>query len=159
MDDLEILGRALRLEKEGEDFYQRAAKLTRDEGTEQIYAALAEDETIHAAFVKRQLDALTDGAGWQIISELENTDPVDLDAPIFKVNVKLREILPEDASEEDALLFALGAEVRTYKLYMDGARGAAPGPGRDMYLKLAKVERGHFDLLMTRYEARFGYPR
>jgi rubrerythrin len=159
MDDLEILGRALKLEQDGESFYQDAARTTTDDETRNAYLALADDETFHATFIKRQLDALTDGNGWQIISELENTLPIDMDAPIFEVNVKVRETLPEKATEEDALLFALGAEVRTYTLYMDGARRAAPGPGRDMYLKLAKVERGHFELLMTRYEARFGYPR
>ena len=159
MDDLEILGSALKLEKEGESFYANAAKMSPDEETQNMYISLAEDETFHAAFIKRQLDALSEGLGWQEIGELDDIAPLDIDAPIFEVNVHVRETLPEKANEEDALLFALGAEVRTYILYMDGARKASPGPGRDMYLKLAKVERGHFELLMTRYEARFGYPR
>ena len=159
MDDLDILGSALKLEKDGEAFYQNAAKSTPDEETRKAYTSLAEEETFHAAFIQRQLNALSDGKGWQRIAEFENMAPLDVDTPIFEVNVKVRETLPEEATEEDALLFALGAEVRTYKLYMDGARTAAPGHGREMYLKLAKVERGHFELLMTRYEARFGYPR
>lgn len=159
MDNLDILGSALKLEKEGESFYRDAAVQSTDEETRKAYASLAEDETFHANFIKRQLDALTNGQSWQAIAELDQAPALDMNAPIFEINVKLLERLPEKATEEDALLFALGAEVKTYKLYMDGARAAEAGPGRDMYLKLAKVERGHFELLMTRYEARFGYPR
>lgn len=159
MNDLELLGSALKLEKDGESFYQNAAKETRDDETQKAYIALAEDETFHAAFIERQLNALSGGSDWQHIVELDNVEPIDVDTPIFEVNVQVRETLPEKATEEDALLFALGAEVRTYKLYMDGARAASPGFGQDMYLKLAKIERGHFELLMTRYEALFGYPR
>ena len=42
---------------------------------------------------------------------------------------------------------------------MSGAKAASSDVGREMYLKLAQVERGHFDLLMMRYESRFPYSR
>jgi rubrerythrin len=159
MEDLEILSSALKIEKTGEEFYRKIAASCTENETRRAYETLAEDETHHAVFIQRQLDALTGGGDWQVIAELEDTPPLDIDTPIFEVNVELLKTIPEEASEEDALLFALGVEVTTYELYMNAARLTAEGPGREMFLKLANAERGHFDLLMTRYEAQFGYPR
>jgi rubrerythrin len=159
MEDKEILGRALKLEKDGEAFYLDAATKSSDPETEKLYRTFAEDEKLHARFIEQQLRALERGESFQTIPELDDVDPIDIDAPIFEVKVELMEKLPEEASEEDALLFALGAEVRSYELYMSGAKTAMSEPGRMMYRKLAAVERGHFDLLMLRYESRFSYPR
>ena len=159
MDAVEILNSAFRLEKTGEDFYVRAADSSTDPSTQDTYRMLREEELLHATVIRRQLNALTSGFGWQAVAELNAKPPADLDAPIFKVNTRLLEQLPENASEEDALLFALSVEVKTYELYMKGARQVQDERGRDMFLKLAAVERGHLDLLLLRYESRFGYPR
>jgi rubrerythrin len=159
MDEMEILKSALKLEQNGEAFYENAKQESSDKETAALYQTLADDERLHAAQIEKQIAALEGGGAWQAAPELDDVEPADIDAPIFEINVDLLEALPEEATEEDALLFALGAEVKTFELYIDGAKSASSAVGRDWFLRLAEVERGHFDLLMMRYESRFGYPR
>ena len=159
MDEMEILNRALKLEQYGEKFYENASQESSDQETAKVYRTLADDEKLHAAQIERQIASLEKGGDWQAALELDDVKPADIDAPIFEINVDVLEKLPQESSEEDALLFALGAEVKTYELYISGAKSASSETGRDWFLKLAEVERGHFDLLMLRYESRFGYPR
>lgn len=159
MDDVEILSKALKLEQHGERFYADAVVQSSDPDTAKIYAQLADDEKLHADLIAREIEAIKAGKEWLTFPELDEVVPADADAPIFQVNVRLLERLPEEASEQDALLFALGAEVRSYELYMQGAKGSANATAREVYLKLAQMERGHFDLLMTRYESCFPYSR
>jgi len=159
MEDKEILARALKLERDGEAFYTDAAKKSADPETQRLYRTFAEDEKLHARFIEQEYESLKAGGGFVPIPELDDVTPIDEDAPVFEVKVRLMEKLPEDASEEDALLFALGAEVRSYELYTQGAKAAKSEAGKMLHRKLAAVERGHFDLLMMRYESRFGYPR
>jgi rubrerythrin len=159
MEDKEILARALKLEKDGEAFYLDAAKKSSDPETEKLYRTFAEDEKLHVRFIEQQFKALERGDSFQPVPELDGVDPIDVDAPIFEVRVELMEKLPEEASEEDALLFALGAEVKSFELYVSGSKTAGSEQGRLMFRKLAAVERAHFDLLMMRYESRFSYPR
>jgi rubrerythrin len=68
-------------------------------------------------------------------------------------------LLPEDATDEDALLFALGAETKSFDLYSQGAEEATNPEARRLFLSLAAAEQQHFNLIMARYEALFGYPR
>ena len=159
MDEMEILKRALKLEQNGEAFYKNACRESSDAETAGVYRTLADDEKLHAAQIEKQMASLEKGGDWQAAPELDDVKPADIDAPIFEINVDVLEKLPQEASEEDALLFALGAEARTYELYINGAKSASSEVGRDWFLKLAEVERGHFDVLMLRYESRFGYPR
>ncbi len=159
MDDVEILTQALKLEQQGERFYADAVVQSNDPETAKIYEQLADDEKLHANLIARELEAIKAGKEWVTIPELDQVTPADVAAPIFQVNLKLLEVLPEEASEQDALLFALGAEARSYELYKTGALGSTSAMAKELYLKLAQVERGHFDLLMTRYESRFPYSR
>ncbi len=159
MEDKEILTRALKLEKDGESFYMEAARKSTDPETQKLYRSFAADEKMHVLFIEKQFESLDKGDGFVPIPELDGVTPIDIDEPVFAVRVNLMEKLPEEASEEDALLFALSAEVKSFELYREGAKAASSEPGRMMYLRLAAVEQGHFDLLMMRYESRFSYPR
>lgn len=159
MQDKEVLAQALKLETTGEAFYLDAASKSTDSETAKVYQTLAEDERLHIQFIEKQYAAIERGEGFVHIAELDGVQPIDENAPIFEINLALMEKLPEDAGEEDALLFALGAEVKSFELYVTGAKTASVEAGKEMYRRLAAVERGHFDLLMMRYESRFGYPR
>lgn len=159
MNEIEILTRAMKLEQEGEEFFLRAAESSDDPETSKIFRSLADDEKNHFNYIKRELDALKAGNPWEPIPELDSIEAADVADPVFPKGVTALDELPKDATDEDALLFGLGVEVKTYELYSSSAKESVSKEARELFKKMAVVERGHFNLLMTQYEARFGYPR
>jgi rubrerythrin len=159
MDELTVLTKAMKLEREGKRFYLQAAEASDDPETAGMFKTLAEDEEHHYAYIERQVQQLKAGKGWVAIPELDQVAAVDASAPIFPQGKKAPDVLAANPTLEDALLFGLDTEIKSYELYKHCA-GAIDNPdARNMFEKLAAAERGHFDILMMRYESHFGYPR
>ena len=159
MNEREVLGQALQLEEDGLSFYRAAAERTKDPETATMFRSLAEDEVDHAGYIRRQLASLDGGGGFVAVPELDTIEALDKGAPIFPKGKQAPKSLPANPNDEEALLFGLSAETKSYELYTTSAARIANPDAKNMFVKLAAVERGHFDLLMMRYEARYGYPR
>lgn len=89
---------------------------------------------------------------WAGFPEVKKTR-IDLDKPLFS---KGKEALEKGAtaksSDLDALLFGLDIEDRSYDLYRRAALETVEPLGKAMFEFLAGEERGHFDIIMMRYE-------
>lgn len=152
------LKQAMKLELDGRDFYREIADSVNPEAAE-IFNRLADDEVDHYHYVQRQYEALEAGQGWSPISELDIVEEFDAVSTIFPSDLEKVDELPDDPSEEDALIFALGVEDETFRLYANSAEHAKEKEAQQMFMQLASAERKHFNTLMQRYESRFGYPR
>lgn len=151
-DALEILKKALKLEQDGRAFYLQAAERTTDPKGKAMFASLADDERIHAGMIERQIAALTEGQAWVPLDLV--TTGVDLDTPLFpKGQAGLEKAVAADATELEALAFALKIENDSFDLYARMARTADDLNARQMYQYLAAAERTHFNLLMSNYES------
>jgi bacterioferritin (cytochrome b1) len=159
MDELTVLTKAMKLEREGKRFYLQAAEASQDAETAGMFKTLAEDEEHHYAYIERQVNELKAGKGWVHIPELDQVKPVDAQAPIFPAGKQAPEVLAAKPSLEDALLFGLDTEIKSYELYKNCSLEIDNPEAKQMFEKLAAAERGHFDTLMMRYESHFGYPR
>ena len=159
MDELTVLTKAMKLEREGRRFYLQAAEASDDEDTAGMFKTLAEEEEHHYAYLERQHNQLKEGKSWVSIPELDKVQAVDAGAPIFPPDKKAPDVLTAKPSLEDALLFGLDTEMKSYGLYKRCSMEIGNPEAKQMFEKLAAVERGHFDTLMTRYESYFGYPR
>ena len=87
---------------------------------------------------------------------VENIDAVSV---VFPPEKQVLEELPANPSEEDALLFALAVEDKSFKLYHNSVQIAKDPEAKKLFSQLAKAEQTHFNILMQRYEGRFSYPR
>jgi rubrerythrin len=159
MAGIEVLTQALKLEEEGRAFYMRAADMSKDPDAMKMFRSLADDEADHFNYIERQIKALQDGKDWVEIPQLQNVEAIDAEAPVFPAGKQAPAEIADGSSEEDVLLFGLGAETRSYELYTRAAGESTHPVAADLFRKLASAERGHFDVLMMRYESRFGYPR
>jgi rubrerythrin len=159
MDELTVLSKAMKLEREGKRFYLQAARASDDAETAGMFETLAEDEEHHYTYIERQYNLLKEGKAWVSIPELDRVPAVDAGAPLFPSGKKAPEVLAKKPSLEDALLFGLDTEVKSYELYKHCAKEIDNPDAARMFDKLAAAERGHFDTLMMRYESHFGYPR
>lgn len=159
MDELTVLTKAMKLEREGKRFYLQAAEASDDPEIVDMFKTLAEDEEHHYAYIERQATELKAGKGWVHIPELDQVTAVDAGAPIFPPGKEAPQVLSGKPSLEDALLFGLDTETKSYELYKRCSLEIDNPEAQQMFKKLAAAERGHFDTLMTRYESFFGYPR
>ncbi len=152
------LKQAMKLELDGRDFYREIADSVAPEAAE-IFNRLADDEIDHYHYIRRQYEALEAGKGWSPISEMDIVEEFDTVSVVFPSNLDKIEELPDDPSEEDALIFALGVEDKLFRLYTQSVERTEDPEAQQMFMQLASAEQTHFNTLMQRYESRFGYPR
>lgn len=159
MELMDVLVQALRLESDGRKFYERLAAQVADRDTAQVFTRLAADEVDHYNYIERQYRALEAGKGWATIPEMAVVEVIDAVSVVFPPGKEVAKEIPDSPSEEDALLFALGIEDKSFKLYYNSAQIAKDPDAKKLFLQLAGAEQGHFNVLMQRYESRFAYPR
>ena len=150
---LQALEQALALEKRGQAFYTEAAARTVDPKGKEMFGSLADDEVMHAEVIQRQVDALAKGKGWVLPDGVDQVE-ADLNSPLFpKGKVAFEEAIRPDASDVDALLFALKLENDAFSLYAGLAKGTEDPVAKQLYEYLASAERTHFNLVMLNYES------
>lgn len=150
---LQALRQAIRLEQDGYEFYAEAAEMMADPRGREMFLSLADDEELHLRIVRDQYEALIAGKGWTSFHEGLELKPVDLDKPLFPPEAAaLEKAIGSEASDTDALLFAMQKENESYELYRKAATETADPAGKEMYQRLASYERVHFDILMLNYE-------
>ena len=150
---MNALQQALELEERGYQFYQQAAERTVDPKGSEMFRSLAGDEVLHQQVIERQIDALGAGQGW-VLPEEAGEVQADLVTPLFpEGELELEKAIQPDASDLDALLFALKIENDSFNLYAEQAQAAQDPNARTLYAYLCDAERTHFDLLMLNYES------
>ncbi|MGC9468521.1 MAG: ferritin family protein [Anaerolineae bacterium] len=156
---IDVLAEALKLERDGEKFYNTMVHRVEDEDGKAMFKQLAEDEVDHYNYISRQYEALQEGKGWSAIPEMELVESIDAVSLVFPPDEKVMEELPENPDEQDALLFGLSIEDKSFKLYHGSAERADDPEAKKLFLQLAGAEQRHFEILMQRYESRYPYPR
>jgi rubrerythrin len=150
---LQALLQAKGLEQDGYKFYTEAAERTTDPHGRGMFLSLADDEKLHLRIVQDQYEALSAGRGWSSFSEALELKPVDVDKPLFPPEKEaIEKAVAPDASDTEALLFAIQKENESYELYRKAATETDNPVGKDMYQRLASYEHVHFDILMLNYE-------
>jgi len=150
---LSILEQAMKIEQEGRSFYLKAAGSAPDEKGRKTFATLAQDEGKHYRLIKKQHTALTQSHRWLKSAEVKAVE-LDLNEALFPGQDALQKLAR--SSDREALLFGLDIEVRSYDLYRKAASETGDTLGKQMFEFLAGEERGHFNILMMRYDGLFG---
>ena len=118
-----------------------------------MFRSLARDEVMHQQVIERQIDTLSAAGGW-VLPEGARDVEVDLAVPLFpEGKVDLEKAIQPDASDLDALLFALKLENDSFDLYTEQAKAAQDPNAKRLYAYLVDAERTHFNLLMLNYES------
>jgi len=150
---LKALKMAMQLEEDGRAFYLKAAERTSSKHGREMFLSLADDEERHLRLLQKQCDAVTEGQCFLRLPEIGDIDP-QWDEPLFPRDPDLfSKAVSPDASDTDALLFAIQLENKSFELYRQLARETSDAAGSEMFRWLASVERGHFNILMLNYES------
>jgi rubrerythrin len=130
-------------------FYTAAAARLSTPAAVQLVQSLAGEEAVHQRVIAEQIRALEAGTGWTRASlDVPADEKVELPS---RVRALERELRPEDG-EQDVLLYALRLEMNSHTFYHQAATGAPNDAARDLYRRLAAMERQHFENLTLAYE-------
>lgn len=146
-EQLGILRLAADNEESTRRFYTGAAARLKSSAALKLVASLAAEESVHQSIIAEQIRSLEIGAGWTVTAP---TPSEGRELP-SRVRALERELKPDD-SEQDVILYALRLEMNSHSFYHDAAQSAPNQAARDLYLRLAAMERQHFETLTLAYE-------
>ncbi|MCX8125680.1 MAG: ferritin family protein [Dehalococcoidia bacterium] len=140
---LEILKQAIAVERQGLDFYRRAADRTRNAAGKAFFASLVEDEKRHERILLVEYDKVKSGAGF-----VEAATAVRMGLPeihLFPEGNALT--IPPDSNDLEVIQLAINFEKRGHDMYLKAAESIGDLTGKAVYQYLARWEAHHRDLL------------
>jgi rubrerythrin len=144
---LEVLKQGMNTEIWGLSFYQEAVKRTMSKDGQSVFQSLVEEEKRHLDILRGQYAAISGENEWVSVEQARalaaSVDP----KTIFPKAKAAKELIPADATDEQALKMAMEFEQRGYTLYAQEAKVAASVEEKALWEWLAKAENGHYTYL------------
>jgi len=140
---------AIATERSGFNFYNRAAKFTKDERGRSVFHKLAEEEKEHLGTLEKRY------------TELLATDPLLESRPTFLffkgaangIFAAGAEELGPGVNDLDALLIGIKCERGSHNFFKKYGERFEDSEGKRIFLEFADEERVHLDLLINEYRA------
>jgi rubrerythrin len=140
---------AIQTEIDGHNFYQRFAERTEDPSARAIFDRLARDEIMHLELLYNTKAMLEESGHWAEYKGVALDVPAG--APIFS-RERVDQNLVDHTSDLSALRVAYLIEKDAFDFYTRAAQETDDANGKRMFSDLAKMEKGHLDLLQGEYE-------
>ena len=151
---LVALDLAIQTERDGREFYMRAAERSGDPGGKVLFISLADDELQHLRLLESQREALANEGHWLPPSKLdEQTPPEEAEGvPLFS-RERLAENVSAYTSDLSALRMAFLIEKDAVAFYTRAAAETEDPDGRQIYERLVEMETEHQRILEEEYNA------
>jgi len=136
----DILKEAISIEIYGIEYYSIFSELVEDENAKSLFKGLARDEGEHREHLEKEYKKLSG-------------KPVDIKTLDKENREKARNIFPESMEPlgieetKDVLNLGIRTEERSIELYSSSAQRTDAGGSKDLFLRLAGLEKGHKELL------------
>ena len=128
---------AIQTEKDGREFYKRAAQNTADPGGKVLFTSLADDELDHLGLLESQREALAKEGHWQPVLDADRRERA---AQIEGVPLYSRAALAENVnaytSDLSALRMAFLIEKDAVAFYTKAAANTEDPGGKEVYERL-----------------------
>jgi len=147
-NDREGLRIAMEMERRGEDFYRKSARISKNPATVAVLNQLADDEALHRAEFERLLRGVT-------LSEETYDQETNAYLSAIAADVVFSEglmALKQHGfdSPQGALLEAIQSEKDSVLFYSELAAKAADDNARRIFDEIIRQEKGHMRLLQMR---------
>jgi rubrerythrin len=153
----EIYETAALIERNGQEFYRKAAGFQQDEAGSKLLLALAEMEVQHEQLFLDLLKSLPDKARkpqlWDPDDELDMYLKALADSHIFNTRQSPADLLTGQESLEDILVKAIQFEKDSVLFYNGLADMTPDRSGKDKVEQLAKEEMHHVNMLSSHLAA------
>ena len=146
-DALDVLKRGMSTEIWGQSFYKEAVQRTASKDGKRVFQSLVDEEGKHLSILCGEYAAVSADKGWVSVEEAmemaSSVEPTD----IFPDAASAKKLIPDGASDEDALRMAMDFERRGYEQYKKAAEAAGSADARATWEWLAKAEDVHYAFL------------
>jgi rubrerythrin len=137
-------------EIEGYHFYLMAAKSTLDPTGRKVFERFAQDELMHAEYLKRQYASLMEHGKGDADALLDMTAKPEADSPIFSDAIKDR--VNSAHFEMTALAVGTQLELSAIRFYKDQADAATDPTVAEFFNQLATWEASHYHSMLAQQE-------
>lgn len=150
------LKKAIRTELDGYSFYLAVAEFVEDEKGKKLFRQLAKDELDHLKALKSLSIALAKEGKW-----IEYEEAIDFyisiseeeKLPLFPERNLIPELLGANATDFDALTFAIKIEEEAHTYYSDAFERSNSKEERSFFAALRNIEKAHLKLLKWELES------
>mgnify|MGYP001608460721 CR=1 FL=1 len=147
---LKALETAIQAEIEGYHFFKMAANSTHDPRGREVFENLAEEEKLHARWLRAQHKSIENSGEFDVEAEF-GTPIHDPESPIFSEALKSRAASAH--FEMTALSVGVQLEADAQQHYREMAEMADHPEVSDLFRKLADWEYAHYHALLVQLEA------
>jgi rubrerythrin len=147
---LDIIKEAIRLELDGQSFFEHVADATHNELGKKMFTKLANDEAQHLKVFSDIFTQLV-GEDWKkYVGDLKKQTK----APMIETLQRKVESAGKEgrASELEAISIAMDLERNAIEFFCKAANKTTDVKARDVFNRIADEERLHFDLLQAQYD-------
>lgn len=149
---LSVLREAARNELDGKAMYLQAAERTKEELGKSMFSSFAGEEEQHLHVLQVQYAQLNESGTWIDITSARQK-PRDPKLVLFPTEVAaVKVIIPEGASDLEALQVAMDFEQRAVRMYEQAASDADSPTAQAFYHDLAEWESTHYEILDNSHE-------
>ncbi|MGI6704329.1 MAG: ferritin family protein [Clostridia bacterium] len=156
MDNIrKILQFAMRMEKQGENFYRYYAGRINDAGTGKLFEQLADMEREHYNILKERFDALGGDESIQVISWVVDAKNYMKSPKIFADEAMAVDTADEDERISDLAIVRMAYLIeKDFAHFYDYAAARVDDGEAGKFLKtLAEWETGHMEIFHNRYQS------
>ena len=136
----------------GQRFYEQAVARTKSDAGQRVFRSLVVEEGNHLDILRGQYAAIAGDREWVSLGEAmalaASVDPTD----IFPEACAAEQLIPEHATDEQALQLAMDFERRGFHQYVQQAERASSPEERAMWEYLAEAEDRHYAFLDKTHE-------
>ncbi|MBN2224025.1 MAG: ferritin family protein [Deltaproteobacteria bacterium] len=144
---LEMLDKALEMEKKGKDFYEKAAVNCQNELGREVFQTLKRDEDVHIARIMDIYNNLTKGGQWSSEWKAKDFSHGDLTAFFSDLAHKHRNQTTADASDIQALEIGIDFELGSVTFYEQRLAAAEDTLEREFIGRMVVEEKSHHNIL------------
>lgn len=137
---LDILKEAISIEIYGREYYSRFSELVEDENARSVFRGLSRDEIEHMMHLEIEYKNITGRSFDTKILDEKNREKARIIFPESEKPISIDQT-------KDVLKLGIRTEQRSIELYSKGADQTEVGSSKDLFLKLALIEKKHKEIL------------
>ncbi len=143
---LEILKKALLLEKRGKAFYEKVANNTENNGVKELFTTMAKEEESHIQIISDQFKSYRDS---NTITFEKSEEAHQSHFASMVLNESIKKEISAAEFEAAAIAAAMAMEKNAIALYLGRAKETTDPQEKELYSWLAKWEQSHLDFLVS----------
>jgi rubrerythrin len=146
----EAIKTAIQLEKDGQAFFEQAARETSNDLGKKMFHKLANDEVRHLQTFKKMFQTIADPQIWkQLMAEGSPRKRM----PYFEQKTAQRTPAEKGAGELNALQQALEVERKAITFFKETAEGTDDPEAKRIFETIAEEEEAHYDLIQAQIDS------